>query len=299
MSPAENPLVRAGTILIGLLVLLAVAAPVLTRIHVLREPVQQDQNGLDEDGMPRPPGGPYLLGTDNLGRDVLSRVIHGTRVSLTIGVAAMLTATILGVTVGLIAGFYGRKLDLGLMRFTEMSMTIPGILLAVAFAGVMDGRIVHLHPSGLAWHFLDVELKRGMVSLFLIIGIVCWPGMVRVVRAQVLALKEREFVEAAKAIGCSDLRIIFRHILPNSLAPIIVAGTLGMAGAILTESALSFLGLGVQPPTPSWGNMLMDSQTYLLDAPWMAVIPGLFIVLSVLSLYFVGEALRERLNPKE
>jgi peptide/nickel transport system permease protein len=299
MSPAENPLVRAGTILIGLLVLLAVAAPVLTRIHVLHEPVQQDQNGLDEDGMPRPPGGPYLLGTDNLGRDVLSRVIHGTRVSLTIGVAAMLTATILGVTVGLIAGFYGRKLDLGLMRFTEMSMTIPGILLAVAFAGVMDGRIVHLHPSGLAWHFLDVELKRGMVSLFLIIGIVCWPGMVRVVRAQVLALKEREFVAAARALGASDAQLIFWHILPNILPTVIVLAALNTANAIMLEAGLGYLGIGVPPPAPTWGSMIADGHPYFASAPHIVIVPGVAIALTVLAFNLLGQGLQEVLDPRQ
>ncbi|MHC1767252.1 MAG: ABC transporter permease [Verrucomicrobiia bacterium] len=263
-----------GVLLIVVLVLLAVAAPMLTRLHLLHEPVQQDEKGLDEDGMPRPPSGSYLLGTDNLGRDVLSRVIHGIRVSLTVGVAAMLTATILGVSVGLIAGFYGRKLNLGLMRFTEMSMTIPAILLAVAFVGVMDGRIMHLHPSGLAWHFLDVELKRGMVSVFLIIGIVCWPGMVRVVRAQVLALKEREFVVAARALGASNAQLIFWHILPNILPTVIVLAALNTANAIMLEAGLGYLGIGVPPPAPTWGSMIADGQPYFIAAPHIVIAPG-------------------------
>src|SRR5207247_4737268 len=134
--------------------------------------------------------------------------------SLTVGVGGMLTATLIGVALGVIAGFRGGKLDLLLMRFTEMNMTIPGILLAVAFAGVMDGRVLHLHPAAPPWHWLDVTLARGMVSLFLIIGFVCWPGMVRVVRAQVLAIKERDFVTASRALGASDARLIFRHLLP-------------------------------------------------------------------------------------
>jgi peptide/nickel transport system permease protein len=286
-------------LLIGLLVLLAVAAPTLTRMHVLHEPVQQDQKGLDEDGMPRPPSGPYLLGTDNLGRDVLSRVIHGTRLSLTVGVAAMLTATILGVSVGLIAGFYGRKLDLGLMRFTEMFMTIPGILLAVAFAGVMDGRIVHLHPTALAWHFLDVELKRGMVSLFLIIGIVCWPGMVRVVRAQVLALKEREFVTAARALGASDAQMIFWHILPNILPTVIVLAALNTANAIMLEAGLGYLGIGVPPPAPTWGSMIADGQPYFIAAPHTVIAPGVAIALTVLAFNLLGQGLQEVLDPRQ
>jgi peptide/nickel transport system permease protein len=172
-SVFRNRLVQTGGLIVVLLFLLALAAPLLTRWHVLHEPLQQDPNGLDEVGMPRPPGGSYLIGTDDLGRDVLSRVIYGTRVSLTIGTAAMLTATLVGVGVGLVSGFYGGKLDLALMRFTEMNMTIPAILLAIAFAGLMDGKTLHLHPAALPWHFLDVQLKRGLVSLFLIIGFVC------------------------------------------------------------------------------------------------------------------------------
>jgi peptide/nickel transport system permease protein len=164
------------------------------------------------------------------------------------------------------------------MRFTDVMLSFPTIFLILAIQSVLTPNIF---------------------NVMIVIGATSWMGIARLVRGEFLALKEREFVEAARAIGCSDLRIIFRHILPNALPPVIVAGTLGMAGAILTESALSFLGLGVQPPMPSWGNMLMDSQSYLLDAPWMAVIPGLVIVLAVLSLYFVGEALREELNPKE
>jgi len=297
MGLTRNRLVQAGTFLIGLLVLLAVAAPVLSRIHVLHEPVHQDQQGLDGDGMPRPPGGRYLLGTDNLGRDVLSRVIHGARVSLTVGIAAMLTATILGMSVGLIAGFYGRKLDVSLMRFTEMSMTIPGILLAVAFAGVMDGRIVHLHPPG--WHFLDVELKRGMISLFLIIGIVCWPGMVRVVRAQVLALKEREFVVAARALGASNTQMIFWHILPNILPTVMVLAALNTANAIMLEAGLGYLGIGVPPPAPTWGSMIADGQPYFIAAPHIVIAPGVAIAVTVLAFNLLGQGLQEVLDPKQ
>ena len=297
MGLTRNRLVQAGMFLIGLLVLLALAAPLLSRIHVLHEPVRQDQKGLDEDGMPRPPGSSYLLGTDNLGRDVLSRVIHGARVSLTVGMAAMLTATILGVSVGLIAGFYGRKLDVSLMRFTEMSMTIPGILLAVAFAGVMDGRIVHLHPSGVDWHFLDVELKRGMVSLFLIIGIVCWPGMVRVVRAQVMALKEREFVVAARALGASNTQMIFWHILPNILPTVMVLAALNTANAIMLEAGLGYLGIGVPPPAPTWGSMIADGQPYFVSSPHIVIVPGLAIVLTVLAFNLLGQGLQEVIDP--
>ena len=213
-----NRLFRGGASIVALFALLALTAPLLTQAHLLGDPLQQDPRGLDEDGMPRSPLHAHALGTDNLGRDLLARVVHGARVSLTIGVAAMLTATVLGVTVGLLAGFYGGRLDLGLMRFTEMNMTIPAVLLAVALAGLIDGKqTFHLPLPGLEWHALDLQLKRGMVSLFLVIGFVCWPGMVRVIRAQVLSLKEREFVQAARALGASDARLILRHVLPNML----------------------------------------------------------------------------------
>ena len=299
MRVVNNALVRVGGVIIGLLVLLALAAPLLTRTHVLHEPIQQDQKGLDEDGMPLPPGGAYLLGTDNLGRDVLSRVVHGARVSLSVGIAAMLTATVIGVSIGLLAGYYGGKLDLGLMRFTEMGMTIPAILLAIAFAALMDGKTVHLHPARLPWHFLDLELKRGMVSMFLIIGIVCWPGMVRVIRAQVLALKEREFVLAARALGASNLQIILWHILPNVLPNVIVLTALNTAYTIMLEAGLGYLGIGVPPPAPTWGSMIADGQPYFIAAPHIVIVPGLAIVLTVLAFNLLGQGLQEVLDPKQ
>ena len=299
MGVNKSPLIWAGAIIIGLLVLLALAAPVLTQNHVLQEPVQQDQKGLDEDGMPLPPGGAYLLGTDNLGRDVLSRVIHGARVSLSVGIAAMVTATVIGVTIGLLAGYYGGKLDLGLMRFTEMGMTIPAILLAIAFAALMDGKRIHCHPAWLGWHFLDVELKRGMVSLFLIIGIVCWPGMVRVIRAQVLALKEREFVLAARALGASNLQVIVWHIVPNVLPNVIVLTALNTAYTIMLEAGLGYLGIGVPPPAPTWGSMIADGQPYFVAAPHIVIVPGLAIVLTVLGFNLLGQGLQEALDLKQ
>jgi ABC-type dipeptide/oligopeptide/nickel transport system permease subunit len=217
----RNRLVLVGGCLLVLLGLAALTAPVWVKAGLLRDPAQQFPTGLDEDGMPVRASGQFLVGTDNLGRDVFSRAIHGTRVSLTVGVAGMLTAMLIGVVVGVVAGFRGGKMDLLLMRFTDMNMTLPGILLAIAFAGVMDARTLHLHPSSLPWHWLDVKLERGMVSLFLIIGFVCWPGMVRVIRAQVLSVKEREFIMASRSLGASDARLIFGHVLPNILPTII------------------------------------------------------------------------------
>lgn len=300
LSPVfRNRLVQAGACILLVFSVLALTAPALTRLHVLHEPIQQDLNGLDEDGMPRQAGGAYLLGTDNLGRDVLARVIYGARVSLTVGATAMLTATLLGVTVGLVSGFYGGKLDLLLMRFTEMNMTVPAILLAIAFAGLMNGKIVHLHPASLNWHFLDVELKRGMVSLFLIIGFVCWPGMVRVIRAQVLAVKELDFVQAARALGASNARLIFRHVLPNILPTIIVLAAMTTAGAISLEAGLGYLGIGVPPPAPTWGTMIAEGQPYFVAAPMIVVAPGVAIVLTVLAFNLIGQGLQEALEPRQ
>lgn len=293
----RHRLVRAGAALVIFLALLALAAPVLTRLHVLKEPIQQDQKGLDADGMPRSAGGGYLLGTDNLGRDVLARVIYGARVSLTIGISAMLLAVFLGLAVGVTAGYYGGKLDLGLMRFTEINLSVPAILLAIAFAGLMDGRQIQPYPAAWHLHFLDFQLKRGMVSLFLIIGFVCWPGMVRVIRAQVLALKEREFVQAARALGASDVRVIGRHILPNILPTVLVLAAVNTANTILLEAGLSYLGIGVPPPVPTWGGMIADGQPYFISAPLIVIAPGMAIVLAVLAFNLIGRGLQETLDP--
>jgi ABC-type dipeptide/oligopeptide/nickel transport system permease subunit len=296
-----NRLAGTGALIISAFVLLALGAPMLTRLHVLRAPDRQEEKGLDEDGLPLPAGAAHLLGTDNLGRDVLSRVVYGARVSLSVGIAAMLTATIIGVTVGLLAGFYGRKLDLVLMRFTEMNMTIPAILLAIAFAGLLDvsGRTVHLHPAWLPWHFLEFTLKRGAVSVFLIVGFVCWPGMVRVVRAQVLALKERDFVQAARSLGASDARILLRSILPNLLPTIIVLAVMSTANTILLEAGLGYLGIGVPPPAPSWGSMISEGQPYFITFPHLVIVPGVAIVLTVLAFNLLGQGLQEIVDPKQ
>jgi peptide/nickel transport system permease protein len=293
----RNRLVRAGAAIIGLLTLLALTAPVLTRLHVLHEPIQQDQKGLDENGMPLPPGNGYLFGTDNLGRDMLSRVIYGGRVSLAVGIAAMLTATTIGLIIGLLSGFYGGKVDMLLMRFTDMNLSLPSILLAIAFAGLMDGKTLHLHPAWLHWPFLDVPLKRGMVSIFLIIGLVCWPGMVRVIRAQVLSLKEREFVQAARVLGGSDTRVIFRHLLPNILPTVIVLSAMATANTILLEAGLGYLGVGVPPPAPTWGSMISDGQAYFISEPLMVIAPGAAIALTVLAFNLLGQGLQEVLDP--
>jgi peptide/nickel transport system permease protein len=220
----------------------------------------------------------HLFGTDDLGRDILSRVIYGARISLTVGLAAVVVAVLIGTIFGSIAGYYGGLADAVVMRFVDVMLAFPSIFLILA---------------------IQTMLTPNIYNVMIVIGLTSWMGVARLVRGEFLRIRELQYVEAARAIGCSDLRIILRHIIPNAQAPIIVAGTLGMAGAILTESALSFLGLGVQPPMSSWGNMLMDSQAYMFDAPWMAIIPGLLILVTVLSLYFVGEGLREALDVRD
>ena len=264
----KNKLALFGLIILSAFLLMSLFAPVIAPYN---------PSEIIEDHIAAP-SAHHLFGTDDLGRDIFSRLLYGGRVSLSVAVIAVFVSLTVGIFLGCISGYYGGILDEIIMRFTDIMLSFPTIFLILAIQSVLTPNIF---------------------NVMIVIGATSWMGIARLVRGEFLAIKEREYVEAARAIGCSDMRIIFRHILPNAFPPVIVAGTLGMAGAILTESALSFLGLGVQPPMPSWGNMLMDSQTYLLDAPWMAVIPGIVIVLAVLSLYFVGEGLREELNPKE
>ncbi len=222
-----------------------------------------------------PPSFKHFFGTDDLGRDIFSRSLYGARISLTVGFVAVLIAVIIGTVIGAVSGYYGGIIDSVLMRLVDVMLAFPAIFLILT---------------------IQALLTPNIFNVMVVIGLTSGMGVARLCRGEFLRIRELQYIEAARAIGASNIRIIFRHILPNALAPVIVAATLGMAGAILTESALSFLGLGVQPPVASWGNMLMDSQAYMRDAPWMAVIPGLLILVTVLSLYFVGEGLREKLN---
>jgi peptide/nickel transport system permease protein len=224
------------------------------------------------------PEAAHWFGTDELGRDVLSRVIFGARISLFVAVSVVACSLGLGIVLGGLAGFYGGWIDVILNIFVMNAfLALPGILLAIAF-------VAFLGP--------------GMRNLVLALSIGGWVGYARLVRAQVLAVKEREFVEAARALGASDLRIFARHILPNILQPLIVQSAIGMAGAVLAEATLSFLGLGVPPPAASWGNMLNDARSHLFDSPHMVVFPALAIMLCVLSFNFLGDALRDYLDPR-
>jgi len=219
----------------------------------------------------------HPLGTDQLGRDILSRLIYGARISMAVGLAAVLISGSLGVAAGVTAGFYGGLVDEGLMRLVDLRLALPFILLVIAVIAVFG-------PS--------------LLNLIVILGLTGWAPYARVVRAEVLSIRERELVTAARALGASDGRLMIRHILPNTLASAIVIGSLELAQMIVTESALSFLGLGVQPPTPSWGSMLGEGRDYLLTSWWLATFPGLAIALTAVAINLVGDWLRDLLDPR-
>jgi peptide/nickel transport system permease protein len=239
--------------------------------------ITHDPNRIDVRKVLQPPSAEHPLGTDDLGRDVLARMVYGAKISLKVGFVAVGIATAIGLLVGLTAGFYGGWVDAILMRIVDIMLCFPTfflILSAIAFLG----------PS--------------IYNIMIIIGITSWMGVSRLVRAETLSLKERDFVAAARAQGAGNARIIFRHVLPNALAPVLVAATLGVAGAILTESALSFLGIGVQPPTPSWGNILTAGKDNIEFAWWLSVYPGLAILFTVLGYNLLGEGIRDAVDPR-
>ncbi len=219
----------------------------------------------------------HLFGTDQLGRDVLSRMIWGAGISLKVGFVATGVAICIGVVLGAIAGYYGKWVDTVIMRFVDIMLCFPAFFLILAVIAILEPSI---------W------------NIMIVIGLTSWMGITRLVRADFISLKERDFVQAARAIGASDLRIIFRHILPNAMASVLVAATLGVAGAILTESALSFLGIGVQPPTPSWGNILTAGKNNIDIAWWLSLYPGLAILITVLGYNLLGEGIRDSLDPR-
>jgi len=223
------------------------------------------------------PSAQHPFGTDSLGRDVLSRMIYGSRISLLVGFVAVGIATLIGIFLGSLAGYYGRWVDNLIMRFVDIMLCFPTFFLILAV-------IAFLEPS--IW------------NIMIVIGVTGWMGVARLVRAEFLSLRERDFAVAEKALGAKDFRIIFRHILPNALAPVLVSATLGVAGAILTESALSFLGIGVQPPTPSWGNILTAGKDNIEIAWWLSLYPGLAILITVLGYNLLGEGIRDSIDPR-
>ncbi|MBI5813809.1 MAG: ABC transporter permease [Meiothermus silvanus] len=266
---------RAGLFGLGIVawvLLVALLAPWLAP----KDPNQQFFDGLTLEGKPLPPGGPFPLGTDTLGRDLLSRLIWGARASMVVGIAANGAAVAIGALIGASAGYFRGWWGALLMRFTDVMMAFPALLLAIALAAI-------LRPS--LW------------IVALVIALVNWVQVARVVYAQTLALAQKDFVEAARAMGAGDGRVLLRHLLPHLFPTLLVYGSLGLSTTVLLEAALSFLGVGVQPPTPSWGGIINESQSYFTDAPWLVAFPGLAILVTSLAFNLLGDALREALDP--
>ncbi|MFH1454225.1 MAG: oligopeptide ABC transporter permease [Armatimonadota bacterium] len=266
----KNKLAKTGLIILIILTFCAIFAPVLA-------PYSPDKPDLSFRGIPQPPSLKHLLGTDNFGRDILSRALYGGRVSLLVGICAVIIFILIGTFFGALSGYYGGILDAVIMRIVDLLLCLPTLFFIL---------------------IIQTMVKPSIWNVILVIGLTSWAGTARLVRGQILSLKETPFIEAARAIGASDSRIIFKHLIPNASAPIIVTGTLGVAATILLESVLSFLGLGVQEPMASWGNMLQSAQEYIFSAPWMSIFPGLLIMIAVLAFNFIGDGLRDALDPK-
>lgn len=266
----RHKLAMFGLITLSLLIFVSVAAPLLTP----HSPTEIDLRSIRQ-----PPSADHWLGTDGTGRDVLTRIFYAGRISLSVGLVAVTISMIIGVIIGSIAGYAGGKVDMTLMRVTDVFMTFPSLVIIITVAAALG-------PS--------------VYNAMLVIGLLTWPSIARLVRGQFLTLREQQFVRAARSIGVTRGQIVFKHIFPNTVSSIAVALTIGVANIILLEASLSFLGLGVQAPTPSWGNMLRDAQSLniLQEMPWMWVPPGLMIALAVLSINFIGDGLRDALDPK-
>jgi peptide/nickel transport system permease protein len=263
-----NPLALAGFIIIILIFLLAMLAPFIA---------PYDPNDINVKAILLGPSMQHWMGTDGLGRDVLSRMLYGGRVSLLVGLVAVGISTAIGILLGAVAGFYRGWIDVFIMRLVDIMLSIPSFFLILAV-------IAFLTPS--------------IINIMIVIGLTSWMGVTRLVRAEFLSLCEREYVLASRTLGARDYRLIFRHLLPNSLTPIIVSAVLGVAGAVLMESGLSFLGLGVQAPQASWGNILTDGKEYIQFAWWLSLFPGLAILITVLGYNLLGEGLRDALDPR-
>ncbi|HBG75276.1 MAG TPA: ABC transporter permease [Anaerolineae bacterium] len=237
------------------------------------------------------PSSVHLFGTDAVGRDILARTIYGGQISLLIGLIAMILEVIVGVLIGAIAGYYGGILDSILMRFTEAMLNIPQIPLLLVLGKMLSDKISPISLFGR-------QFSGSVIVIIAVIGLTSWMGLARIVRANFLSLREQEFVTAARCTGTKNRSIIFEHILPNTMAPIIVSATLAVANAIISEAYVSFLGVGVMPPTATWGNMLNGAYNYIESAPWLWIFPGSLIVLTVLSINFIGDGLRDALDPR-
>jgi len=264
----RNKMALACLVFISAILLFALFAPAIA---------PYDPTQIDTKNILAGPSSSHIFGTDTLGRDIFSRVVYGSRISLSIGFIAVGIAVFIGVVFGSIAGYYGGRLDYILMRFVDMMLCFPTLFLILAVIAILE-------PS--------------IFNIMIVIGATGWMGVARLVRAEILSLKERDYVTCARVMGASDVWIITRHLIPNAIGPVLVSATLGIGGAILLESALSFLGIGVQPPTPSWGNILMDGKSTLGVAWWITVFPGVFIMLTVLSYNVIGEALRDAIEPR-
>ncbi|MCA0991979.1 oligopeptide ABC transporter permease [Pseudalkalibacillus hwajinpoensis] len=271
----KNRLALIGAVILMVLLLASIMAPVLAPYSPY-DSIKSEAGTLD---VLAPPGSEHILGTDSLGRDMLSRIIYGGRVSLSVAFVAVMIATVTGVLLGVIAGYYGRWIDTIIMRITDVVICFPVLFLAITVATI---------------------LKPNLFNVMLIIGLVSWTTMTRLVRGEVLRLREMDYIEATRAMGQRDFIIIMKHILPNIMAPIVVQGTLQTAEAILTESALSFLGVGVQQPVPSWGNMLNEATSIMVlqFKPWVWMPAGFAILITILCINFVGDGLRDALDPK-
>jgi peptide/nickel transport system permease protein len=263
-----NPLARWGAAIIGSILLLALLAPIIA---------PYDPEAIDVKSILVAPSTAHWMGTDGLGRDVFSRMLFGAQISLLVGFVAVGIATTIGIILGAVAGFYRGWVDVVIMRLVDVMLSIPTFFLILAVIAFLSSSI---------W------------NIMIVIGLTSWMGVTRLVRAEFLSLREREFVLSAQTLGAKNLRLIFRHLLPNSLTPIIVSFVLGVASAVLIESGLSFLGLGVQPPQASWGNILTDGKEYIQFAWWLSLFPGLAILLTVLGYNLLGEGLRDALDPR-
>ena len=271
----RNKLAIFGAVWIVLMILVALTADLWVP-QTLGSPTEADSTTMTQDSR-LPPSPEHPFGTDTLGRDVLCRVIYGARISLAVGVLATAISTIIGLVMGALAAYYGGIWDTIIMRLADIVLAFPYILFVIAMLAVIG---------------------PGIQNVFIAIGILGWPSIARVFRSAILSVKENDYVDAARAMGASDARIVARHIFPNSVASIVVYATMNIGGAILTESALSYLGMGVVPPDPSWGIMIQDGQTYLATQPWLMLMPGLAILTTVLAFTLLGDGLRDALDVK-